>query len=77
VPKPHPDAAELKERVTRAKEWKAFRREFLFTQSMLANTLLISVRTLQNVEGARHTPLIKTQRLFNVHKAKFTAQKVA
>jgi DNA-binding XRE family transcriptional regulator len=71
MPKPHPDAEELRERSRRAKEWKQFRREYLFSQRLLAEILQVSPRTIQNIEAGTHTCLSATQRRFVAHRAKF------
>jgi DNA-binding XRE family transcriptional regulator len=55
-----------KERRERAEEWYRFRKENLFTQKRLADTLGISRRTVQQIEAGNVTPLYETQRRFAV-----------
>jgi hypothetical protein len=52
------------ERLRRAREWKKFRRDFLFSQSDLAVALKCSLRTVQCVEGRYSTPMLGLQRRF-------------
>ena len=51
---------EMEERQARANEWKAFRKDHLFTQTALAEALGISRRTVQYVERAEYTPQPET-----------------
>ena len=52
------------QRLRTAREWKAFRRNFLFSQNNLATALGISRRTVTNVEAGECIPSLKAQRAF-------------
>lgn len=58
-----------------AKDWKAFRKRFLFTQESLAETLGVSRRAVQYAESGRCLPQPETQRRFNELKAKHEREK--
>lgn len=77
MPKPKPTEEDLKDRQTRRQEWTRFRKEFLFTQTKLADVLGISRRTVQFIEAGELTPLTSTLRRFNALKAKYHEEKVA
>jgi DNA-binding XRE family transcriptional regulator len=57
-----------RQRKERAQDWKLFRKNNLFTQRRLADTLGISRRTIQQIEGAYITPHPQTLRRFEVFK---------
>jgi len=57
-------------RQRRAKEWKQFRRDHLFTQERLAEVLGVSRGTVQNVERERHDPMAQLESRFRALKAK-------
>lgn len=71
MPKPHPTEQELAAREQRALEWRAFRKNFLFTQVRLAEVLEISRRTVQKIENCRLTPLANIQRRFFELRAEY------
>jgi DNA-binding XRE family transcriptional regulator len=48
----------------RAKEWRKFRKDFLYSQADLAEALSISRRTVVSVESGVVTPLPRIQRAF-------------
>ena len=66
-----PEKQDQKKRLKRAKEWKKFRDENLFTQKRLADIIGVSRRTIQQIEAGRITPHPTTLRLFAVFKRKF------
>jgi DNA-binding XRE family transcriptional regulator len=73
--RPKPNTDDLKKRKKRAAEWKQFRKNFLFTQKKLADTMADSVgaisrRTIQQIEAAKITPHPSTLRLFAIFKKK-------
>lgn len=51
-----PTTRDMAERKKRAKEWKEFRKNHLFTQKKLAEVLGISRRTIQMIENSRVSP---------------------
>jgi len=71
MPKPAVTAADLRARRKRQDEWREFRKEALFTQTKLAERLEVSVRTVQNVEAGKFTPVPSTLRHFEALKAMF------
>ena len=68
--RPKATPQDIRERKVRARVWREFRRIHLFTQSRLAETVGISRRTVQQIEGGRITPYAETLRLFEVIKKK-------
>jgi DNA-binding XRE family transcriptional regulator len=52
------------QRTARAREWKQFRRNFLFSQRDLAHALKCSLRTVQAVEGEETVPQARIKRRF-------------
>lgn len=63
MPRPKPTAEDLKERKTRSKEWKSFRREFKITQRALADLMADPGdegagcrRTIQMIEAGKISP---------------------
>lgn len=73
MPRPKPNAEDLKERKLRAREWKSFRRNFKITQRKLEDILDISRRTIQMVEGGRITPHAGTLSKFAITKNRYEA----
>lgn len=71
MPKLKVAKAGLRARVTRREEWRAFRRKNLFSQKRLAEHLGISIRSVQNVEGAHFTPIPAVLSRFATLKAMF------
>lgn len=69
MPKPKVTPADLRARRTRQEEWRAFRRDHLFSQRRLAEHLGVSIRTVQYVESAAHTPIAAIQSKFETLKA--------
>lgn len=57
-------------RQRRAREWKQFRRDHLFTQERLAEVLGVSRGTVQNVERQLHDPMAQLEGKFRALKAK-------
>jgi len=55
---------EQRKRNKRAKEWKKFREDFMFTQRRLADIVGVSRRTIQQIEAGKVTPHPTTLRLF-------------
>jgi DNA-binding XRE family transcriptional regulator len=70
-----PVVEELEVRKKRAEDWKSFRKENLFTQRRLAETLGVSRRTIQQIEGAYITPHQDTLRLFAAFQKKYDTNK--
>jgi hypothetical protein len=54
----------------RAQMWKAFRRDYLFSQRDLAAALKCSLRTVQAIEGEEVVPQARIQRRFRDLKSK-------
>jgi DNA-binding XRE family transcriptional regulator len=52
------------ERRRRAREWKKFRRDYLFSQAALAETLGITRRTVCSIEQGAVVPTFRVQKLF-------------
>jgi DNA-binding XRE family transcriptional regulator len=71
MPRLHPTEEELKERQKRAKVWREFMANNLFTEQGLANTLGISRRTVQMIRAGNVSPHKDTLRLFESLKAKY------
>lgn len=71
MPRPKPTADDLKERKTRAKEWRTFRRSFKVTQRKLEDILGISRRTIQMVEAAKISPHAATLTKFEITKNRY------
>jgi DNA-binding XRE family transcriptional regulator len=71
-----PTRREKQERSARAAEWKQFRRDFLFSQSNLAEALKCSRRTVTSVESGREVvqPSYALLRRFNELKLKCEEQ---
>jgi DNA-binding XRE family transcriptional regulator len=65
------DAEESTERLRRQKEWRKFRKDYMFTQRRLADLLGCSRRAVQDIEAARTTARANTQRSFAALKAKY------
>jgi DNA-binding XRE family transcriptional regulator len=63
-------AEEREERKSRARDWKTFRKTFLFTQKFLADTVGISRRTIQEIEAGNITPHPATLRTFHTFRMK-------
>lgn len=59
-----------------AHEWMYFRKKFLFSQVMLAETLGISRRAVQYVEAGKVIPIPGTLSKFNALKKKFEAKEM-
>lgn len=72
-----PTTAELKARAIRAREWRAFRRNFLYTQVVLAEALGISERSVQYIEHGKVTPGLETQRQFRILQLKHARRTAA
>jgi DNA-binding XRE family transcriptional regulator len=70
MPRLHPTEEELKERQRRAKVWRDFMADKLFTEQRLADTLGISRRTVQMIKAGRVSPHKDTLRLFDALKTK-------
>jgi len=68
-----------RQRAERALEWRQFRRDFLFSQSNLAEALICSRRTVVSVEGAKevinpHPDLLRRFRDLRLkHEAQFAS----
>ena len=58
-------------REERAKEWRDFMKNNLFTEKRLAETIGISRRTVQMVRAGNVTPHDNTLRIFGALKAKY------
>jgi DNA-binding XRE family transcriptional regulator len=71
MPRLHPTEDELKERQKRAKVWREFMADKLFTEQRLADTLGISRRTVQMIKAGRVSPHKDTLRLFDSLKARY------
>ncbi len=71
MPKPQVTATDLRARRKRQEEWREFRKQALFSQRKLAEVLEVSIRTIQNIESASHTPLSSTLSRFRAVKARF------
>ena len=56
------------ERRKRAEVWRKFRKDYLITQTRLADLLGISRRTVQQIEAGTVTPHGETLRRFAVHR---------
>jgi DNA-binding XRE family transcriptional regulator len=70
-------AADWKEMQQRAKEWKQFRADYLFTQRELAQTLGIARRTIQSIESeVTVCPSFIVQRKFLALKRKHELERV-
>jgi DNA-binding XRE family transcriptional regulator len=65
-----PSARELNEREKRASEWRAFRKNFLYSQRLLAQLLGVCRRTVQMIETGRVSPQVGTLRAFRDLRAK-------
>ena len=64
------DKAEQQERQKHAARWLQFRRDYLFTQTKLAEALGISRRTLQYIEAGAVTPTLTHQAAFRDYALK-------
>jgi DNA-binding XRE family transcriptional regulator len=69
--KPKPIEEKVQARQERAKEWRDFMANNLFTEKRLAETIGISRRTVQMVRAGNVTPHDSTLRLFATLKAKY------
>ena len=49
-----------KQRIARAKHWRAFRQKYLLTQVVLSELLGVVPRTVQGVENAERSPSVGT-----------------
>jgi DNA-binding XRE family transcriptional regulator len=72
MPKPAVTDEELKEREVRSQEWRAFRKDHLFTQVRLAEVLGMSRREVQLIEKGKVSPIQNTLRKFLALKAKYS-----
>jgi transcriptional regulator with XRE-family HTH domain len=75
MPRPKPTAEDLKERKTRAREWKTFRRNFKITQRALADLMAEPGeegagcrRTIQMIESGKISPHKATLTRFAIVK---------
>jgi hypothetical protein len=75
--KPKPTEKDLRKRKTRAKEWRAFMKDHLFTEVKLAEVLGISRRDVQYIKAGLVTPHPKTLQDFAVLKASHEGRRVA
>jgi DNA-binding XRE family transcriptional regulator len=57
-------AAMIEERRTRAREWKKFRRDYLYSQENLATALGIGRRTITAIEAGECNPTPRILRAF-------------
>lgn len=71
MPRPKPTKQDLKDRVTRAKEWRSWMKENLFTEKKLAEVTGISRRTIQMIRAGKVTPHFDTLRIFSALQAKY------
>ena len=60
---PSPELLE-KEKRRRAKEWRKFREDYLYSQEHLASMLQCTRRTVSSVEAAATIPSLRIQRAF-------------
>jgi predicted transcriptional regulator len=67
--KPKPTKDDLRKRKLRAKEWRAFMKEALFTEVKLAEVLGISRRDVQYIKAGLVTPHPRTVQRFASLKA--------
>lgn len=81
MPRPKPTAEDLKERKTRSREWKSFRREFKITQRALADLMADPGeegagcrRTIQMVEAGKISPHKATLTRFALVKNRIEAE---
>lgn len=70
MPRLKPTSQDLEKREERARVWRQFRKDYLFTQKRLADIVGISRRTVQQIEAGTITPQSNTLRLFLVIKKK-------
>lgn len=73
MPRRKPDEDDIKAREGLAAEMIAFRRDNLFTQKKLAETLDLSRRTIQMIETGTITPHPGTMRAWKTLTAKYRA----
>lgn len=71
-PAAYPSAQAVKEARARAQEWKTFRKDFLYSQKYLAQTLDCGLRTVAAIESGREViaPHYDLLRRFRDLKAK-------
>jgi DNA-binding XRE family transcriptional regulator len=69
--RPKPTEEDLEMRGKRAVEWRVFMKNYLFTESRLAETLGISRRTVQMIKAGKVSPNLNTLKLFESLKAKY------
>lgn len=81
MPRPKPTAEDLKERKTRSREWKTFRREYKITQRALADLMADPGdegagcrRTIQMVEAGKISPHKSTLTRFSIVKNRIEAE---
>ncbi len=71
--RPKPTAQDLKDRVTRAAEWRSWMKANLFTEKKLSDVTGISRRTIQMIRAGRVTPHFNTLRIFSALQSKYAA----
>jgi hypothetical protein len=75
MPRLHPTEKELEQREKRAKVWKKFMEDNLFTEKRLAETIGVSRRTVQMVKAGLVTPHKNTLHLFDSLKSKYDKER--